>query len=133
MTDSKRGRGGNKIGAAKARDILKSYIEKGKSKVYEDEDEDESIVFTVEDLQGLEDRKQAKEEAQEVVKEAKVEKVPEAKEVKENYKEMYDMLNKDMAKLKEEVSKGPKIVIKEKTSKELRDDALRNRLLNSFK
>jgi len=134
---SKRGRGGNKIGAAKARDILRSYIEKGKSKSYEEGDEDESVIFTVEDLQDM-----SKEVKEEPIKEEKVEKPKEEvkkEEVKimtsnsDVYKEMYEKLANEMTKLKEEVTKKPKEIVIERTSKQIKDEALRNKLLNSFK
>ncbi len=103
-----------------ARTKLAEYIAKGKElkKKAEEEDDDE-LVFTLEDLKELEED-EPKEEQKEEPKEVKKE-----EEKIDLYKEKYESLQKEHESLKKE--KG-----KEKPHKEIMADLIRSKLMASF-
>jgi len=132
----------------KAREALKEYIKLGKIRRLEaqqaeaqedsNEEEAEELVFSMEDLQELNG---------EIEEEEKVEKQVEViigqEPIKEDkYKSMFETLQNDFKTLKETVSKlkseppkdrvVEKVIIKEKTSNEIMQEALRAKLRASF-
>jgi len=132
----------------KAREALKEYIKLGKIRRLEaqqaeaqedsNEEEAEELVFSMEDLQELNG---------EIEEEEKVEKQVEViigqEPIKEDkYKSMFETLQNDFKTLNETVSKlkseppkdrvVEKVIIKEKTSNEIMQEALRAKLRASF-
>ena len=103
-----------------ARTKLAEYIAKGKElKKKAEEEEDDELIFTIEDLKELEEE-EPKEEKKEEPKEVKKE-----EEKKDVYKEKYEALQKENESLKQNK-------VKEKPHKEVLADLIRSKLMASF-
>ena len=126
--------------AEKAREKLQEYIRLGKERrLAADQNEDDSeeeLVFSIEDLQEL--NGEVEEPIKEVIKEDPKEEV-----IKEDkYKSMFETLQNDFKALNETViklkSEPPKekivekVVIREKTSDQIRNESMMAKLRSTF-